>query len=260
MWLHRLAWTLVSFFGPGILPGHSNIWAPPLDVEVWEQLCLLWRAELGSFDSMAVVRRTQSERSGFMVLLLERGSAVAFVKVGRGGESGILGEAYILDLVQRSRPKSFSAPCCLGAGAIGEWRYLALSPLPAGPHRPPPHPPLTEIAHEIQGALSALPHSVGDSNHWRPMHGDMTPWNLRCAANRGLFLFDWEDARWGPPGADEVLYQAAAVALGLARPGPVDAAEAIAYWESEISRRPAVSKRDRRLKRALLVALGEMRS
>ena len=45
------------------------------------------------------------------------------------------------------------------------------------------------------------------------MHGDFTPWNLRSSRTRALSLVDWEDAGWGPPDADEVLYRAVSAAL-----------------------------------------------
>jgi aminoglycoside phosphotransferase (APT) family kinase protein len=38
------------------------------------------------------------------------------------------------------------------------------------------------------------------------MHGDYVPWNLREDDRGQLWLLDWEDAGWGPPGADLVRY------------------------------------------------------
>jgi aminoglycoside phosphotransferase (APT) family kinase protein len=90
------------------------------------------------------------------------------------------------------------------------------------------------------------------------MHGDFTPWNLRRLAVGTLVLLDWEEAAWGPPAADEVLYRATAAALHLERPLRLDAPETIRFWEDRVGRRPALSERDRRMKEALLAALDNL--
>jgi hypothetical protein len=41
-----------------------------------------------------------------------------------------------------------------------------------------------------------------------PIHGDLTPWNLR-RTSRGLALFDWESASWGAAGSDMTTYRSA---------------------------------------------------
>ena len=47
---------------------------------------------------------------------------------------------------------------------------------------------------------------AGIPPHWRPIHGDYMPWNLREDPLPVLWLLDWEHARWGPPMADLVRY------------------------------------------------------
>ena len=59
-----------------------------------------------------------------------------------------------------------------------------------------------------------LPRSDDIPAHWRTMHGDFVPWNLREDAGGRLWLLDWEDAGWGPPLADFVRYAVAYHALG----------------------------------------------
>jgi aminoglycoside phosphotransferase (APT) family kinase protein len=88
------------------------------------------------------------------------------------------------------------------------------------------------------------------------MHGDLTPWNLRRVAGR-VWLLDWEAAGWGPPGADLVLWHAAAAAVrgGRGRPSPFG--EAVAFWRGVVSGRGS-SPRDRRLSEALDRALAGM--
>jgi aminoglycoside phosphotransferase (APT) family kinase protein len=91
------------------------------------------------------------------------------------------------------------------------------------------------------------------------MHGDLTPWNLRRFPRGMLALIDWEDACWGPPAADAVLFRASAAALGQ----PLDAApaelEAIEFWETRVRERSGAQARDARLSRDLLDALARMR-
>jgi aminoglycoside phosphotransferase (APT) family kinase protein len=69
------------------------------------------------------------------------------------------------------------------------------------------------------------------------MHGDLTPWNLRSASGAGLILFDWENAGFGPPQADVVLYRIVERVLygGSIRPG--GAREAMEFWRAEFRRR-----------------------
>jgi aminoglycoside phosphotransferase (APT) family kinase protein len=82
------------------------------------------------------------------------------------------------------------------------------------------------------------------------MHGDFTPWNLR-QSGRTLYLVDWEQAGWGPPDADEVLYRmtAAALHIGAGRRGwapGAGSAEAVRYWADRADRQWHGSVRDDR--------------
>jgi aminoglycoside phosphotransferase (APT) family kinase protein len=129
--------------------------------------------------------------------------------------------------------------------------------LPPGRHHPPEDPPLPALLAEIDTALSDLPRPTGTPSHWRPMHGDFAPWNLRRLRDRSLTLIDWEDAGWGPPGADEVFYRATAAALWGTHPGPSNAPEAVAYWKRRVQSQAATA-RERRLANALDHALRRM--
>ena len=71
------------------------------------------------------------------------------------------------------------------------------------------------MAEDVSLALEGLlPLPAGTPAHWRPMHGDYVPWNLREDPRGQLWLIDWEDARWGPPLADLVRYVVAYHSLG----------------------------------------------
>jgi aminoglycoside phosphotransferase (APT) family kinase protein len=94
------------------------------------------------------------------------------------------------------------------------------------------------VVEEIAAALRTLPRAAETPPHWRPMHGDLTPWNLRRLDAGPMILFDWEDAGWGPPGADEVLFRATEAALGSGRKGndERDHEEALAFWQERLAR------------------------
>jgi hypothetical protein len=53
-------------------------------------------------------------------------------------------------------------------------------------------------------AETLQPECSPPAGNWEPVHGDLTPWNLRTRPDGNRVLFDWEDAGWGPPFADLV--------------------------------------------------------
>ena len=91
------------------------------------------------------------------------------------------------------------------------------------------------------------------------MHGDFAPWNLRQLRGGSLALIDWEDAGFGPPGADEVFYQATSAALWGRPPVRSDASEAVEFWRRRVEPQPATD-RDHRLSVALAQALSRMKA
>ena len=114
------------------------------------------------------------------------------------------------------------------------------------------------IAQEIGAALSSLPRPDGVPSHWRPMHGDFAPWNLRSFGRGNLFLIDWEGADWAPRGADEVFYQAAAATLGFMEPDCEEFIEAINFWKKTFAGPNSETDRDGKLMSGLSRALANM--
>jgi hypothetical protein len=224
---------------------------------LWRELNEVWRKELGDFDAIAVYQRTQSHRSGLCLLLLRAGSPLAFVKL-RGDEGArLFNERCALELVLQWGPKHFSVPDLLSTGQVGTWHYLAMAPLPSQLHRPPRNPPIAAILEEIETALLGMPRPPQTPAHWRPWHGDFTPWNLREFARGKLVLVDWEDAGWGPPHADATLYRAAAsVLFGDRVMYACD--EAVRFWEERLATEVS-NLRDSRLKAGLRQVLQKMR-
>jgi len=257
--MHSAAWALVSLFGPRVLPGGARPWTPPVPAQTWDELCASWREQTGPFDSFAVYQRVQRERGGVAVLLLHEGNPTAFVKLRSDGATELEHELLVLRALWEYRPRSFVVAEPLGTGHVGGWSYLAMSALPARRHRPPNGPPIGLIAREIEAALAGLPRPESVPAHWRPMHGDLTPWNLRRLADGRLVLFDWETAAWGPPQADEVLYRATAEASGGQPAGTSDAVEAIDYWIDRVVGRRVRGMRDQRLIKALAATLRQMK-
>lgn len=257
LWAQRLVWAGVRLLGPWCLPGPAVAWAPPAPDDVWEALAARWRHELGAFDDVAAYQRLGA-RDGAALLLLRGGTPVAFLKLRRGSAPALDAERRAVQTVSDYRPRSFDVPAPLAAGALGEWSYLAVSALPPRLHRPPAAPPLDAVLGEVEAALHGLPRPAGTPAHWRPMHGDFTPWNLRELDGR-LVLLDWEDAAWAPPGADAVLYEASDAALHGRRAASSEQREAIRFWEERVGRRPPNTARHDRLNAALLAALRQMR-
>src|SRR5690606_34955001 len=116
---------------------------------------------------------------GFSVLLLAGGRPRAFVKVRFRQREAVERECLTMERLARYRPQSFSVPEPLGWGGTEDWSYLAMGALPSPRHQVPRDPPLRAIVHEVAAALRTLVREPSTPPHWRPMHGDLTPWNLR---------------------------------------------------------------------------------
>jgi aminoglycoside phosphotransferase (APT) family kinase protein len=108
--------------------------------------------------------------------------------------------------------------------------------MPVVPHRPAQRPPVSRITTLIQQRLDGVLDPGDCPAHWRPMHGDFTPWNLRTVGLRQLWLLDWDDAGWGPPDADLAYYEATRAAVRRSRPARASD-ESVGFWLDRLSRR-----------------------
>jgi glycosyltransferase involved in cell wall biosynthesis len=250
------AWAMVRIGGTGLLPGRARTWDPPLDASDWSALLERWRELVGDFDALAVYERPQPMRQGVAVLLIASGEPVGFVKLRQGGDQELRSEQHALDALARIPPRSFWAPDPLASGHHSGWRYLLTSALPSRLDRPPSAPDLAAITADIERALGSTDRPTDVPAHWRPMHGDLTPWNLRDIPEMGLALIDWEDAGWGPPDADAVLYRAATAAL-FGGPIRAEPREAVAFWQERVAHRP-VTETDRFFRGRLSAVLDQM--
>ncbi len=254
--LRNAFWRLTSLLGPRALPGGAAPLAPPVAPSVWSALLDGWRASFGAFDDLALYSRTQSERSGFVTLLLSQGRPTAFLKVRPADTPNREFERKVVSAVRSAGPKAFTTPDVLGDCSVADWYAVGFEPLPPAPHGPPSQPPLPKILAEIQAGLSGLDRPPDVPEHWTPFHGDLTPWNLRRFPDGRLALIDWEDAGWAPRGADEVLYRATAHAV-LGEPAPRFSefhAEAVRFWSERTAGKEG-NRRDERLRKTLRAAL-----
>jgi glycosyltransferase involved in cell wall biosynthesis len=113
------------------------------------------------------------------------------------------------------RGASFRVPARLDSFVRDGWQVRVVEPLPKY-HRATRWDPglIRRVADDIPSALAGLlPRPAAAPAHWIPVHGDFVPWNLRRSAGGQLWLVDWEDACWGPPGADLVRYLVACESL-----------------------------------------------
>jgi hypothetical protein len=115
---------------------------------------------------------------------------------------------------------SFRVPACTDSFRIGDWSVRQYEPLPRFHRRTRWDPDrIRQVARDASLALAAMLTRPADiPPHWRPMHGDLVPWNLREDDGGNLWLMDWEDAGWGPPLADLLRFVVAHYSLGWSSP------------------------------------------
>ncbi len=145
------------------------------------------------------------------------------VKLGgppSGDDDGSLErEQRALRLLARDPLPGIATPETLDAGVLriadATIGYLVTTSLALHRQRPAVDEPLRSFEADLASRLDALPPSraAGDTGGALvPVHGDLTPWNLRRTP-RGLALFDWEDAGWGASGSDIAHYRRASDAI-----------------------------------------------
>lgn len=248
--VQRLTWVAVYFLGARALRA-APPWDPPPEPETWQALRQAWASCVGPFDGAAVVERRQASRDGFACLLLAGGDPLGFVKV-RPDEVGITTERRVLETADRSF--AFEIPSVLGGGTVDGWHWLALTPLPPVIHRRVANPDLDQLGEDVRKLLR--PVLPAGPEGWEPMHGDLTMWNLRSVEGPRPWLLDWEDAAWGPQGADSAYFRATRALLhgrdaGSATPEVVD------FWLARVLKRSPTDP-DSRLNQRLAEVLESM--
>lgn len=235
-------WGVASVAGSRGLPGDRVLWEPPGGDESWSHL----RARLPWFDEFAVYARPQASRahSGLAMLLLREGDAVGFLKI-RENPGELDREENGLRAFGDGSTRTFRAPHVLDRDTTAGLHWMLVSAMPARPASPAWGTDIGPVLDELQGHLAdVLPRPARTPDHWQPMHGDLTAWNLRRVGPGLPWLIDWEDTAWAPPGADLLYYLATSRAafgkspVRLSKAGPdVDLAEAADFWRTRVTGR-----------------------
>lgn len=186
----------------------------------------------------------------FAALVLRGGEVAGFLQVRPDDDS----YPY-----PRSQAWAFHHPELRGEVAVGSWHGRLLEPLPIL-HKPFPWHDLALpiIADQASQVLVDLILPPGDSPEgWRPLHGDITPSNLRIDRRGRLWLIDWEMARWGPVAADLLRFAVAEGSLKSSEPRAIameasaklpysagEIREAAAFWLADPIFDPSTSERE----------------
>ncbi|MBO2446990.1 phosphotransferase [Actinomadura barringtoniae] len=256
-----LLYGAVAAAGPRIIPGPRTPWSPPGEPDRWRELA----ARLDPFDEMAVYERPQASREGVAAVLLRSGRPVGFLKL-RADKGELDREARALEAFPGAMEAfpggaspAFRVPRLLDRDTTAGWHWMVIEAMPPRPARPAPRPDVDAVVDGVQSCLApVLPRPEGTPAHWLPMHGDLTPWNLRKCGPGLPWLIDWEDASWAPPGADHVYLAATRTAVFGTGPDTTRPAEAIDFWLRRVACR-CDSDDDSALKGRLTAALKAMR-
>lgn len=201
-------------FGTLALVGAARLsTAPPL---AWpdlshDELTSALREALPGFRLLGAVIPRQRGRARMSLLGRMTGNVVV-VKLGAHDER-LDRERLALDLLATSPLPGIATPAPIAAGdfdAAGQTiTYLATTAVAIRRQGPAIDAPLRTFERDLAGRLADLPKPAGhDDSSAVPIHGDLTPWNLRRTSH-GLALFDWEEAGWGAPGSDLDFYRRA---------------------------------------------------
>ena len=189
---------------------------------------------LGAIDSTAfrLLGPAGCEPDRFTSIVLDdAGAALAFIKVWRVDHERVETSALVARL--GSGPSGeFRVPRLLASGRLGGRSYMIQEPLPEGGHRrmTPEQGRLRRVIVDLQQRLSKGHRPETTPAGFVPVHGSLTPLNLRETADGRLWLVDWDKSGWGPPHYDEVR-----------------------YWLSDLARRPQGSARRKARRIATLI-------
>ena len=193
------------------------------------------RAELPGLRLVGAVTPRQPGRQRLSLLGRAAGTFTV-IKLGTGAhgaeqahgaaatEGSLRTEATVLRLLEANPLPGIATPKVLAAGTVDcpnpsapggieIIEFVATTSVAIGSQRAAIDAPLRTFAADLAVRLADLPRPVDTDPaaidpEVVPVHGDLTPWNLR-RTRRGLALFDWESAGWGAPGSDLDTYRRA---------------------------------------------------
>lgn len=252
-----VAGRVLGYLGPRWTPGKRVAldWGELLGVGVWSELEGRLRDIVGGFEHVVVYQPPQSARRGLALLLVGSDGAVAFIKARPVDDDGLVRELEVLRHLDGGTSRVW-IPRVLASGEVGMWRFVVTEPIPSSRHVPArsvDSETLEWIADSLSGVVGQQP----IEGHV-PIHGDLTPWNVRRLTDGRYAIFDWENAGWGPRGADSSYFIASSRALGrrvgMNPPIPLEAAE---FWRERIESRVPGNPSDQILSARMLAVFAD---
>lgn len=196
--------------GPTRLPAAAGWSWPEIGcAELTERL----RSDLPGLRLLGAVIPRQPGRERLSLLGRSAGT-LAIIKLGVDGaespDGSLEAEAAALSLLEADPLPGISTPRLIAHGVVADTdvEFIATTSVAVGAQRAAIDAPLRTFEADLGSRLSRLARPADTPTAAVPIHGDLTPWNLR-RTRRGLALFDWESAGWGPPGTDLATYRIA---------------------------------------------------
>lgn len=198
--------------GAARLPAATD---PEWPADGLDELDSALRAELPGLRILGFAAPRQHGRRRLSALGRMTGNLVV-AKLG-GDDIRLEREGATLTLLARDPLPGIATPVPLASGTVDLGAdvvtYLVTSAVALHRQRAAIDQPLRTFEADLGPRLAALPREAADlsgddATDLVPVHGDLTPWNLR-RTERGLALFDWESAGWAVRGSDLAHYRTA---------------------------------------------------
>ncbi len=251
----RVADLSLSSLGPRLTPGRRVTvrWPEILGEAEWREIGQHIASFLASFEHVVSYQPPQETRAGMALLLVGSGKPLAFVKIRQREDPNLVRETDVLEVLAGGT-RDVWTPRVLGTGTTRTWRYVVTDPLPSARHMPcfrlPDNGLVDWYQESIKSVLEIGPQGLV------PMHGDFAPWNVRRLPDGRIAIIDWEDAGWGPSGADLAYLSAAGRAMRRrAAESRTHSSEAAAFWRQHLERSDPSGRRDQILRDRMLSAL-----
>lgn len=207
--IDALAFSRVAVVGPGSLPDAEDWGWPAMGAdEVRHAL----RVHFPALRVLGAVLPRQTGRRRLSLLCHAAGSPMV-VKLGTD-DAAARTEHRALELLTADPLPGIATPRPLGVGLLESpddgppIAFIATTALGLRTQRPAIDAQLRTFESDLATRLNSLPAPDKPVAGSIPVHGDLTPWNLRWTS-RGLALFDWEAVGWGAPGSDLERYRQA---------------------------------------------------
>lgn len=210
----RIGSTIVAFAGPRRLPTASDIWQWP-DLSS-DGIAEALQPSLPGLRLLGAALPRQNGRRRLSLLCRYAGNPIVLKLGVADSATSLRVEADALGLLTQRPIPGIATPELISVGSFlaestntgGAITFVATTAIGLNTQRAAIDVPLRTFEADLADRLAQLPKPDGCPIGAVPIHGDLTPWNLR-RTGRGLALFDWESAGWGPAGSDIATYRRA---------------------------------------------------